>query len=252
MLSLRQIFYMDEEVIPYADSTARKKEQVTRLFNQISLKYDGLNRLISLGMDKKWRKRVVSIVCKHGARTVLDAATGTGDLAIMLAKTEVKEVVGIDISSKMLNIGRKKILRKKLSDKVQLLLADSERMPFSSNSFDAITVAFGVRNFENLPRGLSELYRVLKPGGLLVVLETSIPQKRPYKQLHRFYCNTVVPFMGELFSSDRNAYLYLIKSAAVFPYGENFNNILQETGFIEVSHHPQAFGATTIYTASKP
>lgn len=221
------------------------------MFNTISGNYDGLNRVISFGFDKKWRKKVVEIVTSAKPETVLDVATGTGDLAIALAKTPVKKVTGIDIAPKMLEIAQQKIARYQLSGKVEMITGDSEQLPFADQTFEAVTVAFGVRNFENLEKGLAEICRVLKPGGMLVVLETSVPRKTPFKQGYRLYCNTILPFIGQLFSKDRNAYAYLSQSASVFPYGEAFNNILRKTGFIEVTHRPQTFGAATIYVASK-
>lgn len=221
------------------------------MFDTISGNYDGLNRVISLGIDRKWRRRVVNIVKKTTPETALDVATGTGDLAIALAKIPVKKVIGLDIASKMLDVGKQKIAQQQLSENVEMVLGDSEQMPFPDDTFDAVTVAFGVRNFEQLEKGLAEIRRVLKPGGIFVVLETSVPRKTPFKQGYRFYCNTILPVIGRLFSKDRHAYAYLSESAAVFPYGEDFNNILRKTGFIEVTHRPQTFGAATIYVASK-
>lgn len=242
---------MNKKVTPYNHSRLRKKEQVKQMFDTISGSYDGLNRIISLGIDKKWRKKVVAIIKSKRPETILDVATGTGDLAIALAKTTAKKVTGIDIAPKMLDIGQQKIARKQLGEKIELVLADSEHLPFTTHTFDAVTVAFGVRNFENLEKGLTEIYRVLKPKGTFVILETSVPQKTPYRQGYRFYCNSILPFIGRIFSGDRSAYTYLSKSAALFPHGEAFNNILRKIGFIEVTHKPQTFGVATIYVASK-
>ena len=242
---------MSKKVLPYKDSSLGKKEQVTQMFDDISENYDGLNRIISLGIDKKWRKRVVNIVKEARSETILDVATGTGDLAIALAKTGAKKITAVDIASKMLHIGQQKVEQKGLTGKIEMLLADSEQLPFPDNSFDAVTVAFGVRNFEHLEKGLTELYRVLKPGGTFVVLETSVPEKTPYKQGYSFYAKIILPFMGRVFSGSRSAYTYLSKSASVFPYGTDFNNILQKTGFIEILHKPQTFGVATIYVALK-
>lgn len=242
---------MDKKVTPYKDTSRGKKEQVTQMFNTISGNYDGLNRVISLGIDRKWRKKVVAIVNNTSPENVLDVATGTGDLAIALAKTPVKKVTGIDLAPKMLDIGKQKVAEVHLSEKVNMIVGDGEQLPFASHTFDAVTVAFGVRNFENLEKGLAEIYRVLKPEGVFVVLETSVPRKTPFKQGYHFYCKTLLPFIGKLFSKDRAAYTYLSESASVFPYGEAFNNILRKTGFIEVTHRPQTFGVATIYVASK-
>lgn len=242
---------MSEKVKPYKDSQLNKKDQVAQMFDTISKEYDGLNRVISFGIDVKWRKKVVDIVAKSKANRILDIATGTGDLAINLAKTNAQEIIGLDISDGMLEIGRKKIAERQLSNKIQMLLADSENMPFEDNSFDAITVAFGVRNFENLEKGLSEILRVLKPDGIFVILETSVPVKTPFKQGYKFYSKFILPTIGRVFSKDRVAYSYLSKSASVFPYGEALNNILRQIGFSNVKDLPQTFGVATIYTARK-
>lgn len=242
---------MAENVNPYKDSDLGKKEQVTKMFDAISKEYDNLNRVISFGIDVKWRKRVVKIIGNSNPDSILDIATGTGDLAINLTKTKASKIVGFDISEGMLQVGRKKIEKLQLTNTIEMVLGDSENIPFENNSFDAITVAFGVRNFENLEKGLSEIYRVLKPGGTFVVLETSVPTKSPYKQGYRFYSTKVLPLIGKLFSKDKSAYKYLSDSAAAFPYGEAFNNILRKIGFIDIENKPQTFGAATIYIAKK-
>ena len=242
---------MNKKVTPYKDSKLNKKEQVAEMFDKISGNYDGLNRVISFGIDIKWRKKVVELVKSRNPENVLDIATGTGDLAINLVETGAEEIIGLDISEGMLEVGRKKIIAKNLSGKIKLMKADSEALPFEDNSFDAITVAFGVRNFENLKKGLSEIYRVLKPSGIFVILETSVPTKFPYKQGYKFYSSTLLPVIGKLFSKDKAAYSYLSESAAVFPYGAKFNNILSKTGFIDIEDKPQTFGVATIYSASK-
>lgn len=242
---------MSEKVKPYKDSELNKKQQVAQMFDTISNEYDGLNRVISFGIDVKWRKKVVDIITKSNANRILDIATGTGDLAINLAKTNAKEIIGLDISEGMLEVGRKKIAERKLDHKIKMMLGDSEDLPFEDNSFDAISVAFGVRNFENLEKGLSEILRVLKPNGIFVILETSVPIKTPYKQGYKFYSKYVLPTIGKVFSRDRVAYSYLSESASVFPYGEALNNILREIGFSNVKDLPQTFGVATIYTANK-
>lgn len=221
------------------------------MFDTISGDYDGLNRVISFGIDIKWRKKVVQIVKDSAPKTILDIATGTGDLAINLAETNADKIVGLDISRGMLDVGIEKIKNKNLDSKIEMILGDSENMPFADNTFDAITVAFGVRNFENLENGLKEILRVLKPGGTFVILETSMPTKAPYKQGYNFYSKNILPLIGKTFSKDKSAYKYLSDSASQFPFGEVLNNILRSIGFINVTDLPQTFGVATIYKASK-
>jgi len=242
---------MPKNVRPYKDSELGKKAQVTKMFDTISGNYDGLNRVISLGIDIKWRKRVVQIVAKSNPESILDIATGTGDLAIALMETGAKKIVGLDISTGMLEVGKEKVAEKKLSETIAMVVGDSEALPFDNDSFDAITVAFVVRNFENLEKGLAEIYRVLRPKGTFAVLETSVPTKTPFKQGYRLYSKQVLPLVGKLFSKDDSAYNYLSESAAVFPYGDAFNNILKKIGFIGIEHKPQTLGVATIYVASK-
>jgi len=242
---------MSEKITPYNDTNKSKKEQVTEMFDTISGNYDGLNRVISFGIDIKWRKRVVNLVSSIKPGKILDVATGTGDLAINLVQTGASEIIGLDISEGMLGVGKDKIKEKNLDDLIKMTKGDSENLSYDDHYFDAITVAFGVRNFENLEKGLSEIYRVLKPGGIVVILETSLPTKTPYKQGHKFYNTAILPLIGKIFSKDRSAYSYLSESAAAFPYGEAFNNILRKIGFIEVIDDPQTFGVATIYKATK-
>lgn len=242
---------MSEKIVPYSGSELGKKDQVRQMFNTISGHYDGLNRMISLGIDQRWRKRLVQLVKNQKPQTVLDVATGTGDLALALVQTGADKIVGLDIAPKMLEIGQKKILSKQLEDKISMMCGDSEALPFPDNSFDAVTVAFGVRNFENLETGLAEIYRVLKDNGTLAILETSVPEKQPFKWGYHLYSRKIMPVMGKLFSSDPTAYRYLSQSAELFPYGERFNNILAKIGFMSIQHIPQTFGAAAIYTATK-
>ncbi len=242
---------MSQQVTPYKDSNLGKKEQVTQMFDTISGNYDGLNRVISFGIDVKWRKKVLQLVADKNPDTILDIATGTGDLAILMTKTSAKKVIGLDISAGMLEVGKKKIAERKLEHRIDMVLGDSEHMPFPDNHFDAITVSFGIRNFENLEKGLSEIERVLKPNGIFVILETSVPEKTPFKQGYAFYTKRILPLIGKLFSKDNVAYGYLSESASVFPYGEKLNNILRKIGFIDVVALPQTFGVATIYKASK-
>lgn len=242
---------MSKSVKPYKDSDLGKKEQVAQMFDAISGNYDGLNRVISFGIDVNWRKKVLKIISDANPDNILDIATGTGDLAILMAQTTASKIVGLDISVGMLEVGKKKIADKNMSDRIEMIIGDSEDLPFGDASFDAITVAFGVRNFENLEKGLGEILRVLKPGGKFVVLETSNPTKFPFKQGYQFYTKNVLPLIGKVFSKDDSAYGYLSESASVFPFGEEFNNILKKTGFIDVKAMPQTFGVATIYSASK-
>lgn len=242
---------MAKSVTPYKDSNLGKKEQVAQMFDNISGNYDGLNRVISFGIDVKWRKKVLKLVAAKNPANILDIATGTGDLAILMTKTNAKNIIGLDISAGMLEVGKKKIAEKKLDHIIDMVIGDSENMPFPDNHFDAITVSFGIRNFENLEKGLAEILRVLKPNGIFVILETSNPVKTPYKQGYHFYTKNILPIIGKLFSKDNVAYGYLSESAAVFPFGEELNNILRKIGFIDVEAMPQTFGVATIYSASK-
>ena len=241
---------MSKKVTPYT-SDQSKKEQVEQMFDTISGNYDGLNRVISFGIDVKWRKKVIQLVTDTKPDSILDIATGTGDLIINFSDCGASKLVGLDISEGMLSVGRDKIKAKGLGDRIEMIQADSEAMPFEDDSFDAITVAFGVRNFETLEKGLAEIYRVLKPGGIFVILETSVPTKTPFKQGYKFHSNVILPTVGRLFSKDKEAYRYLSKSASVFPFGEVLNNILRKIGFTNVKDKPQTFGVATIYTASK-
>ncbi len=242
---------MPKKVIPYKESELGKKEQVTQMFDNVSSNYDFLNRILTFGIDVSWRKKVVKFVTDQNAKIVLDIATGTGDLAIMLAQANIDKVTGLDISSGMLEVGKKKVAQLNLENKIEMILGDSEKLPFKDQTFDAITVGFGVRNFEDLEKGLSEIYRVLKPKGTFIVLETSQPTKFPIKQGFTFYSKYIIPTVGKIFSKDKNAYSYLPESAAVFPYGEEFNNILLKIGFKSSKVYPQTFGAATIYKAIK-
>ncbi len=240
-----------EHIKPYKDSDKGKKEQVAQMFDNISENYDDLNRVISFGIDVKWRKKVVAIVGENSPKQILDIATGTGDLAIMMASLNPDRIIGLDISAGMLDVGKQKISKANLSDTIDMIVGDSENMPFEDNTFDAITVSFGVRNFANLNKGLQEIKRVLKPGGSFVVLETSVPTKFPYKQGYRFHTSIILPIIGKLFSKDKVAYSYLSESANSFPYGEKFNNILLKNGFTSAEDKPVTFGVASIYTAKK-
>ena len=242
---------MSKMIKPYKNTSKGKKEQVARMFDNISANYDGLNRVISFGIDISWRKKVVQLVSKNNPKQILDIATGTGDLAIMMSQLNPDKIIGLDISAGMLDVGKRKIANVNLSDKIAMVVGDSENMPFDDNTFDAITVSFGVRNFANLDKGLTEIKRVLKPGGTFVILETSNPTKFPFKQGYKFYTTYILPFIGKIFSRDKAAYSYLCESANIFPFGEAFNNILQKNGFINTEYRPVTFGVATIYSATK-
>lgn len=243
--------FMGIEVTPYKDSKLSKKQQVAVMFDKVSRRYDFLNRLMTFGLDVKWRKKVVKIAAKKNPQILLDIATGTGDFAIMLASLKPEKIIGLDLSEGMLEIGKKKVMNKHLDSLIEMVLGDSEKLPFGDDHFDAITVGFGVRNFEDLDKGLREIYRVLKPGGDFIVLETAQPEHFPMKQLYKFYSKYIIPTIGKMVSHDKNAYDYLPESAAKFPYGKNFNNILEKNGFINATDKPLTFGVASIYTATK-
>lgn len=242
---------MSKTVKPYKDSELGKKEQVAQMFDNISGNYDGLNRVISFGIDVKWRRKVVKLVSQNHPKVILDIATGTGDLAIMMAELNPDRIVGLDISEGMLEVGKQKVHKADLAETIEMVVGDSENMPFEDDTFDAITVSFGVRNFANLDKGLTEIKRVLKPGGTLVILETSNPTKFPYKQGYKIHTSIILPIIGKLFSKDKVAYSYLSESANSFPFGEAFDNILKKNGFINTKHIPVTFGVATIYSATK-
>jgi demethylmenaquinone methyltransferase / 2-methoxy-6-polyprenyl-1,4-benzoquinol methylase len=238
-------------VLPYKNSSQSKKNQVEEMFDNISPKYDLLNHLLSVNIDKIWRKNAIKKVKVFAPQNILDVATGTGDFAIAATRIKNVRVTGIDISEGMLEVGRKKVERKKLSGQIELIKADSENLPFDKDTFDAATVGFGVRNFENLEKGLSEIFRVLKPGGVFVVLEFSKPKKTPFKQLYYFYFTKILPALGRLISKDNSAYTYLPESVKTFPDGEDFIDILNNVGFVESRSHQQTFGIATIYFSRK-
>lgn len=240
-----------KKIVPYKSSDATKKAQVAQMFDAISGNYDGLNRVISMGTDISWRKKVLKIVNDSNPDNILDIATGTGDLAILMSETNATKITGIDISEGMLAVGKEKIIEKKLGHKIVLKYGDSENIPYEDNYFEAVTVAFGIRNFENLDKGLQEIHRVLKSNGVFVILETSVPEKFPFKQGYNFYTKFILPKIGKLFSKDKVAYQYLSESANNFPFGEKLNNILRKNGFIDVVAMPQTFGVATIYQATK-
>jgi demethylmenaquinone methyltransferase/2-methoxy-6-polyprenyl-1,4-benzoquinol methylase len=238
-------------VVPYKDQNVSKKEQVARMFNSISGRYDFLNHFLSLGIDKRWRRKAIRILEAAKPKLILDVATGTADFALQALSLTPEKIVGVDISEGMLEVGRGKIEKQGLSGKIELRLADSENLPFPDNNFDAVTVGFGVRNFENLKKGLLEINRVMKPGALLVVLEFSRPSRFPFKQVYNVYFKFILPKIGRLVSRDKSAYTYLPESVEAFPDGDRFVAILQETGFKNTTCKPLTFGVSSIYTAQK-
>lgn len=243
---------MSKMVTPYKDPKATKKEQVAQMFNNISKTYDFLNHFLSLGIDVLWRKKAIKELVDIMPQKILDVATGTGDFAFeAISRLKPGQVVGVDISEGMLAIAKEKITKRGLSDVFQVQLGDSEQLNFPDNSFDAVTVAYGVRNFENLAAGLSDIHRVLKPKGKVVVLEFSKPKTFPIKQLYHFYFHYVTPGIGKLFSKDSSAYTYLPESVAAFPDGADFVNLLHSIGFKEAKCRPLAFGICSIYTGIK-
>jgi demethylmenaquinone methyltransferase/2-methoxy-6-polyprenyl-1,4-benzoquinol methylase len=237
-------------VTPY-QSDKSKRDQVAEMFDNISHRYDFLNHFLSMGIDKIWRKKVVQLVQKQSPESILDIATGTADLAIALSKTGAKKIDGIDISEGMLSVGRKKITQKKLEGLITLQWGDSEAIPYPDNSFDAVTVAFGVRNFEHPIQGLNEIYRVIKPGGKLYVLEFSQPQKFPVKQLYQFYFKNILPVWGRIVSKDHAAYTYLPESVQAFPYGDAFIQLMNQAHFKDNVCKPLSFGIASIYFGTK-
>jgi demethylmenaquinone methyltransferase/2-methoxy-6-polyprenyl-1,4-benzoquinol methylase len=237
-------------VTPYKDSSEGKKEQVTAMFDNIAPKYDVLNRIMSMGIDITWRNKVDKMLHKHAVSNILDIATGTGDLAITLHREGVK-ITGMDISQGMMDVGVVKVKEKGKEKDISFTLGDAENIPFPDNHFDAITVAFGVRNFENLQKGLKDMYRVLKPGGHVYILELSTPTKTPYKQLYKIYSTQVMPRIGRLISKDTSAYTYLPESIAAFPYGKEFTDIMEKCQYTSVSCRPLTFGLASIYSGTK-
>ena len=225
---------------------------ITAMFDRISPKYDALNHLLSFNIDKVWRKKTAKAVAKSQPNTILDLATGTADLAIAVAKRNPQaQVIGMDISEKMLDIGKEKVMHQNLANQIELSLGDAAALPFEDDSFDAVTVAFGVRNFEDLGKGLSEISRVLKPGGQAAILEFSMPERFPVKQLYHFYFRRLLPFIGKLISKDNSAYAYLPASVERFPKPKAFLELLAQHGLIRGTVRPLTFGIATLYCAER-
>ncbi len=239
------------EVLPYKDKDLGKKEQVAEMFNNISKNYDFLNHFLSLGIDILWRKKAISLLKEDAPKSILDVATGTGDFAIEALKLNPDKVIGVDISEGMLDVGRKKMLKLGHDQVIELRSGDSERLLFDDNKFDAVIVAFGVRNFENLEKGLKDMNRVLKPNGKVVILEFSRPKLFPFKQLYSFYFKAILPLIGKIISKDNSAYTYLPESVQQFPDGPEFLGILNKIGFKKTQCISLTFGISSIYTGIK-
>ena len=238
-------------VVPYKDQSKSKKEQVANMFNTISPQYDFLNHLLSGGIDIIWRKKAIKLLQNKGIKTMLDIATGTGDFAIEALKINPEKIVGVDISEGMLSVGIEKMKKMGLEKTIQLQKGDSEKLPFSDNSFDAVIVSFGVRNFENLQKGLSDMFRVTKPGGYCLILEFSNPRSFPMKQLYTFYSKYCLPFLGKMISKDPSAYTYLPESVKAFPDGPEFIHIFKSVGYSETNWIPMTGGICSIYIGQK-
>jgi demethylmenaquinone methyltransferase / 2-methoxy-6-polyprenyl-1,4-benzoquinol methylase len=242
---------MSENIKPYKDSSNSKKTQIALMFNNISKRYDFLNHFLSLGIDHIWRRKVVALIKPFKPSNILDIATGTGDLAVAASRLNPYKIIGIDISEGMLAIGNQKIKKKKLDKVIELKLGDSENLEFENNTFDAAMVAFGVRNFENLQKGLTDILRVLKKGSPFIVLEFSKPKVFPVKQIYNFYFKFILPGIGRFFSKDKSAYTYLPESVLAFPEGKDFLTQLNIAGFRDGTQKRLFFGVATIYFSLK-
>lgn len=239
-----------DEIKPFASDKA-KKQQVEEMFDSIAGKYDFLNRFFSAGIDMSWRKKTIGLLKKDNPKTILDIATGTADMAILACQLlNPEKVTGIDLSAEMLELGRKKVEKESFSSKIELLKGDAEAINFPENSFDAVTVAFGVRNFENLEKGLKEIYRVLKPGSILLILEFSKP-RTGFKQLYNLYMGIVAPEVARWFRQNKQAYQYLNRSSNTFPDRREFTDVLSRIGFTDAEYNPLSFGICCIYSGRK-
>jgi demethylmenaquinone methyltransferase/2-methoxy-6-polyprenyl-1,4-benzoquinol methylase len=244
--------YAHDTVVPYKDSGLAKKQQVAGMFNDIAFRYDFLNRFLSAGIDVRWRRKAIKQLADIKPKTILDVATGTADMAIMASGIlHPGKITGIDISDGMLDIGRKKIQKQGLQDTIELLNGDCETINSVDNSFEAVTVAFGVRNFENLEKGLLEIKRVLKPGGKLVVLEFSKPKMPGVKNMYNLYMKFICPYIGRVVSKNRTAYEYLDQSIKQFPEGKTFTDILDNLGYRNTYTKPLSLGICSIYCGEK-
>ena len=239
------------QVKPYKEADGSKKEQVAQMFDQISGRYDFLNHFLSFGIDKGWRRKLVREAKKTAPERILDIATGTGDVAIALEKTGASEIIGLDISNGMLEVGRQKVIKRGMDPKVRLEYGDSENIGYDDDSFDLVTAAFGVRNFEHLDQGLSEMARVTRKGGTVIVLEFSKPTSSPFRQLYGFYSEYILPAFGKLLSKDESAYSYLPESVKAFPYGSAFLEHMKAAGLSELRCVPLTFGVASLYLGKK-
>ena len=239
------------EVKPYNQDDKSKKQEVAEMFDNISARYDFLNHFLSLGIDKIWRRKAINQLRSTPVKKLIDIATGTGDFAIAALKLNPEEVIGLDISAGMLAVGEQKMIKNKVDSIIKMQLGDSENIPYDSNYFDALTVGFGVRNFENLELGLAEMLRVLKPGGKAVILEFSKPKRFPIKQIFGFYSRYFIPFFGKRISKDAQAYSYLPESVAAFPEGKDFEDILRKIGYKNIESTLVSGGIATIYAGIK-
>lgn len=243
--------YPQQDIKPYSQD-GKKSEQVEQMFDNIAHTYDKLNHALSLGIDRNWRKKAIDCLRPYAPKNMMDVATGTGDFAILACRElQPEKLIGTDISEGMMDVGRKKVISAGLADKITFAREDCTSLSFKEESFDAITVAFGIRNFEDLDKGLSEMWRVLKPGGHLVILELTTPDRFPMKQLFTIYSKIVIPMLGKLLSKDKSAYHYLPNTIKVFPQGEIMKGILTKAGFKKVDFSRLTFGICTLYTATK-
>ena len=243
--------YPQEHIKPYG-ADGKKSEQVEEMFDNIAPAYDKLNHTLSMGIDRSWRRKAIKYLRPFRPRRIMDVATGTGDFAILACRElQPDSLIGTDISEGMMNVGREKVKKEGLSDKISFAREDCTSLSFADNRFDAITVAFGIRNFEDLDKGLSEMCRVLKPGGHLVILELTTPDRFPMKQLFAIYSKIVIPLLGKLLSKDNSAYHYLPDTIKVFPQGEVMKGVISKAGFGEVHFRRLTFGICTLYTATK-
>lgn len=242
---------MGTKVKPYNKANASKKEEVEEMFDNISGRYDFLNHFLSLGIDKLWRRKAIKILKPYQPKVIMDMATGTGDFAIEALKLNPTRIVGVDLSNGMLEVGRKKMIKRKINHIIEMVQGDSENLAFEDNTFDAYTVGFGVRNFQNLDAGLTEMLRVLKPNGVGVILEFSKPKKFPVKQYFKFHSKFIIPTFGRLISKDKAAYSYLPESVAAFPEGKSFMDIMTSVGYSNVKSKIVGGGIATIYYGIK-
>ena len=242
---------MNKQVLPYTESSLGKKEQVAQMFNNIASRYDLMNTILSFGIYNIWKRKLVRELNQENPKLILDVATGTADIAIALLKLNPDKIIGADISKEMIVYGEKKIEQLNLQQKIELQIADAEQLPFADNKFDAVTVAYGVRNFAHLEIGLKEMFRVLKPNGKVVILEFSKPRNKIINGFFNFYFNRICPLIGSWITGDKSAYTYLPQSVKVFPDGKQFENILQSIGFVKTKCTTLSFGIATLYSGYK-